>query len=65
MVPLRLPFVLAVRQKYTTEPRAKSAIWRIETTSYAVDAEGHRNAIVGGSEQFSPLSGSLKLSQLI
>ena len=61
-------FVLPFRQKYTTEPRlyrAGSAIWRIETTSCAVDAEGHLNARVGWSEQSSPFSGFLKLSQPI
>ncbi len=44
---LACPFVLAFRQSYTggTQTlRAGSALWRVETTSCAVDAEGHLNA---------------------
>jgi hypothetical protein len=46
---LTCPFVLAFRQRYTggTQTlRAGSALRRIETTSCAVDAEGHLNAVV-------------------
>ena len=41
----RYPFVLAFRQSYTAEGAA-SAPRRIETTSCAVDAEGHLSAIL-------------------
>ncbi len=37
------PFVLAFRQSYTAE-RRRICRRRIETTSCAVDAEGHLNA---------------------
>jgi hypothetical protein len=43
------PFVPAFRQRYTecNRPAAQDLLWgRIETTSCAVDAEGHLNATV-------------------
>jgi hypothetical protein len=61
--------VLAVRQKYTTESGLGDAgyllyeVWKQQVAT--LDDEGHWNAIVGWSENSSPLSGSLKLSQPI
>jgi hypothetical protein len=58
----RSAFVLAFRERYTTELilcGAGPLCFVIETTGCAVDGEGHSSALIKSSDDASPLSGSL------